>query len=335
MKRTILMSIAAAAVVCLFSSCSEKEGVYNPKKQISKIYESSTSIYSFLSDGDWINDTNVQPKTLAEEWTWDGKKLTKIAFYETGNVNEKSSPYEVVNFTYDGSQLTRAESDDEYMVFTYDGKKLKQAKIFEKNDNGDVLIMSYDFEHDGKKVSKIIFSTDLADIDDMDDSRMQRLLFRGLMPTFEQADRTLNLIAKATSRFDGAKASVSLPFTLTWSGNNISSMSTSYPGTGMSATFNYSYDNKNNPYQNFLFSIIGMMEDGSMIVFNKNNVTKAVMKTQMPFMGQTLTKTQESNYSYTYDGSWPITRTMKSVYTDEEDERYSSETEVVTYFEYK
>ena len=66
MKRTILMSIAAAAVVCLFSSCSEKEGVYSPKKQISKVYESSTSIYQFWSDGGWINDTNVQPKTLAE-----------------------------------------------------------------------------------------------------------------------------------------------------------------------------------------------------------------------------------------------------------------------------
>ncbi len=330
MKRTILMSIAAAAVVCLFSSCSEKEGVYNPKKQISKIYESSTSIYSFLSDGDWINDTNVQPKTLAEEWTWDGKKLSKIAFYETGNVNWKSSPYEVVNFSYDGSQLTRAESDDEYMVFTYDGKKLKQAKIFEKNPNGDVLIMSYDFEHDGKKVSKIIFSTDLADIDDMDDSRMQRLLFRGLMPTFEQADRTLNLIAKATYRFDGAKASVSLPFTLTWSGNNISSMSTSYPGMGMSATFNYSYDNKNNPYQNFLFGLIGFIEQPTFPMLNENNITKTVMTASMPILGGS--ETEEVSYSYTYDGDWPLSQTFTET---DEDEDYRRQATTTRYFEYK
>ncbi|MBR1835483.1 MAG: hypothetical protein IJ785_08290 [Bacteroidales bacterium] len=329
MKRTILMSLATAAVVCLFASCSEKEGVYSPKKQISKVYESSTSIYQFRdeTDGGWNSDTNVQPKTLAEEWTWDGKKLSRIAFYETHNVNEKSDPYEVVNFTYDGSQLTRAESDDEYMEITYDGKKLKQAKIFEKNSGENVLMMTFDFEHDGKKVSKITFSTDFAD---MEDSRMERLLFRGLMPTFEQADRTLNLIAKATSRFDGAKASISLPFTLTWSGNNISSMSTTYPAFGMSATVNYSYDNKNNPYQNFLFGLIGFGEQTTFPMFNENNITKAVMTASMLFFGDP--ETEEVTYAYTYDGDWPLTQT----YTEtDDDEDYRHQATTTRYFEYK
>ena len=161
---------------------------------------------------------------------------------------------------------------------------------------------------------------------------LQKVLFRGILPTIDQADRVVAAMDKVV-KSNGTKAQRTIPVELTWTGDNVTGISMNQMGMTMSGT--YVFDNKNNPYQNFLFSIIGMMEDGSMIVFNKNNVTKAVMKTQMSFMGQTFTETQEANYSYTYDGSWPLTRTMKSVYTDSEDEHYSSEAEVVTYFEYK
>ena len=72
--------IAAMAVVCLFAACSEKEGVYNPKKKITNIYRASERIDSWNSDEGVVNDTNIQPKTLAETWTWDGNKLMKITY---------------------------------------------------------------------------------------------------------------------------------------------------------------------------------------------------------------------------------------------------------------
>ena len=324
---------AVLAILCLMSACSEKEGVYSPKKKIAKVYQASTNIYGFHEEvsGEWFYDTNSSPKTLAEDWTWDGSKLSKITIYETGNVISKGEVADIINFTYDGKQATRIEGYDQYMTISYDGSKLKQVQIFDKEDND--LDGTLEFVHDGKKITKINVTINDEDLVKSPSAmNLQKVLFRGILPTIDQADRVVAAMDKVV-KSNGAKAQRTIPVELTWTGDNVTGISMNQMGMTISGT--YVFDNKNNPYQNFLFGIIGTMEDGSMIIFNKNNVTKAVMKTQMSFMGQTFTETQEANYSYTYDGNWPITRTMKSVYTDSEDERYSSETEVVTYFEYK
>jgi hypothetical protein len=234
-------------------------------------------------------------------------------------------------FTYDGKQVTRIEGYDQYMTISYDGSKLKQVQIFDKEDNE--LEGAMEFVHDGKKITKINVTINDEDLVKSPSAmNLQKVLFRGILPTIDQADRVVAAMDKVV-KSNGAKAQRTIPVELTWTGDNVTGISMNQMGMTMSGT--YVFDNKNNPYQNFLFGIIGTMEDGSMIIFNKNNVTKAVMKTQMSFMGQTLTESEEYNYSYTYDGSWPLTRTMKTVYTDDEDEGYSSEAEVVTYFEYK
>jgi hypothetical protein len=324
---------AALAILCLMSACSEKEGVYSPKKKIAKVYQASTYIYGFHEElsGEWFYDTNSSPKTLAEDWTWDGSKLSKITIYETGNVISKGEVADIINFTYDGKQVTRIEGYDQYMTISYDGSKLKQVQIFDKEDNE--LEGAMEFVHDGKKITKINVTINDEDLVKSPSAmNLQKVLFRGILPTIDQADRVVAAMDKVV-KSNGAKAQRTIPVELTWTGDNVTGISMNQMGMTISGT--YVFDNKNNPYQNFLFGIIGTMEDGSMIIFNKNNVTKAVMKTQMPFMGQTLTETEEYNYSYTYDGSWPLTRTMKTVYTDDEDEGYSSEAEVVTYFEYK
>ena len=324
---------AALAILCLMSACSEKEGVYSPKKKIAKVYQASTYIYGFHEEvtGEWFYDTNSSPKTLAEDWTWDGSKLSKITIYETGNVISKGEVADIINFTYDGKQVTRIEGYDQYMTISYDGSKLKQVQIFDKEDNE--LEGAMEFVHDGKKITKINVTINDDDLVKSPSAmNLQKVLFRGILPTIDQADRVVAAMDKVV-KSNGAKAQRTIPVVLTWTGDNVTGISMNQMGMTISGT--YVFDNKNNPYQNFLFGIIGTMEDGSMIIFNKNNVTKAVMKTQMSFMGQTLTESEEYNYSYTYDGSWPLTRTMKSVDTDHEDEPYSSAAEVVTYFEYK
>ena len=80
----------ALAALCLFAACSEKEGVYNPKKKIANIYKSGVTIHSSLdeSTGLWYSDTVTVAKYLSEAWTWDGKKLTKVTFYEQNASNE-------------------------------------------------------------------------------------------------------------------------------------------------------------------------------------------------------------------------------------------------------
>ena len=324
---------AVLATLCLMSACSEKEGVYSPKKKIAKVYEASTYIYGYQEDVSsvWFYDTTSSPKTLAEEWTWDGSKLSKITFYETGIVHNKGEVSDMITFTYDGKQVTRIEGYDEYMTITYDGSKLKQVQLFEID--GNKLQATMDFVHDGKKITKINITGEDDDIDFTKSSilHLEKVLFRDILPTVDQADRVVAAIGK-TVKNNGGKGMTTVSMELTWTGDNVTGISMNYMGMAVTGTF--TFDNKNNPYQNFLLGLI-LTEDGSMIIFNKNNVTKSVMKMEISFMGQSYTETIEENYSYTYDGNWPITRTMKSVYMDDEDEGYSSESEVVTYFEYK
>lgn len=321
---------AVLATLCLMAACSEKEGVYSPKKKIAKVYESSSYIYGWQEDVSrvWHYDTSASPKTLSEEWTWDGNKLSKITFYETGSVTMKGDISDIVSFTYDGQQVSRIEGYDEYMTITYDGSKLKQVQLFETD--GNKLQATMDFVHDGKKVTKINITGEDDDIDFAKSStlHLEKVLFRGILPTVDQADRVVAAIDK-TVKNNGSKGMMTVSMELTWTGDNVTGISMSY--MGMAVTVTFSFDNKNNPYQNFLFGLI-LTEDGSMIIFNENNVTKSVMKMQMSYMGQSYTETEEENYSYTYDGNWPITRTMTSAY---EEDGYFGQSEVVTYFEYK
>ena len=57
----------ALAALCLFAACSEKEGVYNPKKKIANIYKSGVTIHSSLdeSTGRWYSDTVTVAKSLS------------------------------------------------------------------------------------------------------------------------------------------------------------------------------------------------------------------------------------------------------------------------------
>lgn len=314
--------IAAMAIICLFAACSEKEGVYNPKKKITNIYRASESIYSWNSDEGVVNDTNIHPKTLTETWTWDGNKLMKITYWENQiDPIGKADVSDVYNFSYDGKQLSKVESDDVRMLFTYDGKKLKQAEIIDIEDNKTVG--TFEFVHDGKKITKINVTSETGDIEPF--KHMVSILMRDIMPTLENANDMVAAIRKAMPA-GGAKATTTIPIELTWNGDNVSKMNVNMYGATISV--DYTFDNKNNPYQNSVFGFITAMEqpDG-MIMFNKNNVTKMVMKMSLIFMNDV----DEYNFTYTYDGDWPLTQIAKQVDTDEGG---NSSYTVTTWFEY-
>ena len=333
MRKTALFT-ALLATLCLFAACSkDEEGVYNPKKKIANIYESSMSVYSWHDDinNRWIADTSAEDKTLAEAWTWDGKKLSKITFYEHSNVLEKADPVvsDVVTFTYDGKKVTRAEGNYEYMTFTYDSKELKSVEIYDKEE-ANALIAKFDFEHKDGKIVKINVTIE-GDID-MDKSstvNLEKVLFRNILPNVDNAEKTVAKINAVVSK-SGAKAQMTVPFVLTWDGDNVSEMAATITMYGISQTakITYTYDDKNNPYQNYLFGMINMLDNGDMATLNKNNVTKSV--TTVSYLGQT--DTEEMNYTYTYDGKWPTSRTMTDTYDDYDVRSVYTTT---TYFEYK
>lgn len=331
MKKTALFT-ALLATLCLLAACSkDEEGVYNPQKKIAKVYESSMYVYNWYDEtnGQWIADTSAEDKTLVESWEWDGNKLAKITYYEHGNVTEKADPVvnDVITFTYDGKKVTRAEGTDEYMTFTYDGKELKSVDVFDK-ENPTTPEMSFFFEHkDGKIVKIDVTAEGELDLKKATVINLEKVLFHSILPDVNNAEKVVSKVNTIMQK-KGAKDQATMPLILTWDGDNVSEMSTTLfmYGFTMSAKSTYTFDDKNNPYQNFLFGLI----EGDLFVLNKNNVTKSV--TESTFLGQT--ETEELTYTYTYDGKWPVSCTQTYSYGDEEEgERSVSST--TNYYEYK
>ena len=324
MKKTIYCTLAVA-VISLFAAC-QKDGKYNPKEKIANVYEESLFISSYSYDGQTYSDTNQTPKRISERWTWDGNKLTQIAYIYynqewNGTSYTETTSEEIVNFTYDGKQLTEANDGDERIVFTYDGKKLQKAEVYEDNQTTPYTTLVFDY--DGKKISKITVTTTYSiHLDKSQPSlgRMERMLLSNLLPDMKPVE---NVFAKA--RKSGAKEVSISTVDFTWDGDNISKMV--FKEDSETATATYTYDNKNNPYQGFMYVIDCLLEDGP-IFTNENNIVKAVYQ----YSDNAGKGSNELNFTYTYDGKWPTSRSM--VYNNSYDD-YSFYDRETKYFEYK
>lgn len=327
MKKLIcgLMTIAA---IGMFAAC-QKEGTFNPKEKIANVYEEYTSTYAWYNGEEWVEENYSQPKTLREKWTWDGKLLSKIEYPET--YEEFTETY-VVNFTYDGKQLVEASSEEERMVVTYDGKKLDKIDMYQgiQPNSATEPSMTYTFAYDGKKISKINFSMSdegwKGNGNRLQKSRMVQILTQSLLPSARDAEKMLVATQKVAAK-KGAKGSRTGELSLTWDGGNISKIVAFYDGVQV-ASVEYTYDNKKNPYQGFVFGLVGeaMPNDEVGLGFaNENNITKMVMSE----LGE---EPEVEEYSYTYDGKWPVSVTSNHRYSDEYNRSTYTRT---TYFEYK
>lgn len=262
--KKILLTAMVLAVVAMFASCT-KEGVYNPSKKISRVYESSGS-----------------SKVLTELWHWDGKKLTSIDYYSsTGSISR------TYNFTYDGKQLTRVDcyAYNFYLEFTYDGSKLKKFNTY----YGGALDMSGDVTYDGSKVSQIAVTYNDKGIATKDPELMQMdaRMLELVIPCFDKESYAKQLATK------GVETST---YNFTWDGSNISQ--TVLTNGSHRATRKYTYDKKNNPYHGSLWAFY---DEGINMWGSKNNTLTQVYTEQ----DNSGTDTRSYTYSYTYDGNWP------------------------------
>lgn len=303
----------ALALVGLTVGCT-KDGKYNPKEKISKIYTSSTHSSSWYDGETWHEgDVYNTPKHLSQAWTWDGKKLMSIADYDSDGEN-----YSTAKFEYDGSQLSKITEDDNYSVLEYDGKKLASVKTYSDGQLVSTAIVT----HDGKKIVKIE-ATNNADIDldvkGLRASAMEDALWTLVMPADARP-----LIKKAAAK-SGAKASTTETITFEWDGDNVSKVSmTEGNGTNSSTyTMSYTYDKMKNPYYGFLYEILN--ESGCSL--SENNAVSMTYTS----VSEDGTYSDTENYTYKYDGKWPIERTNSHSY---EGDGYRSSGSTTTYYEY-
>jgi hypothetical protein len=225
------------SMICL-TSC-KKDGVYNPKKKISKIF------YQYSGGTKQLNET----------WTWDKNKLSKIDY--------GSGYYE--RFEYDKNQISKIiDSDGDYQKFTYDGSKINKIEFY----YGNTLYEAYKFEHNGNKISKITIEE--YDYDDYEYAsksikNSKRNILRFILP-----EQFCEKIEKSLSQKKNRKAMETYTTTLklTWKGNNVEEIvyEDMYDNELYAETSKYTYDKKKNPFDGLLSEI----EDS----FSKNNVTK-------------------------------------------------------------
>lgn len=307
MKKTTILAMALA-MLCAFSAC-KKEGVFNPKEKLSAIYRSWE--YTVTPEYNYYRN---MPKYLAEEWNWDGKKLASINYYYYDWVNDTTFTTKLdytLEMTYDGKRLESiSEPGESYKVkFVYDGRKLEKVVL---EDNGTEFTM-IEVSHDGKKIDKLTFHDYEKGFSASD--KMRGTLLRLMLPDMTIANRVDYQLTKAVKKGskDGNDAIVVY---LTWDGDNVSKITVNE----REQEITFIYDNKENPGYGFcgmlaVESHIDQFESG-LSYLNANNITSITSKykeydyDENGNMTDAEWRTSTIDFSYTYDGKWPVTRTF-------------------------
>ncbi len=255
---TILMGVL---IVASMTSCN-KDGVYTPKKQILRMYNSST----------------ISDKHMTQAWDWDGKLLKSIDFYTSSGSLDWTE-----NFTYKSNRLIRVDDylNSEYTTYEYDGKFLKSANYYSRN----ALEATTNYAYEKGKLVKVTVTYYDAK------SKAESHLASSMMPFPVDV---MNVINKVTTKVlaDKSQKDVSVVnWELTWTGDNITKM----VGTsnGVINTIALQYDDKNNPTKGFQDLYAFEMTD-NLTLFSKNNITNLVLTYSD---GENLV----INYSYQYD----------------------------------
>jgi len=273
MKKITFLLIVAIILAFGVNSCQDKDGVYNPKHKISKVYAKMDT----YSDDELIFSA---PKQLAQTWNWKKNKLESIAM--------QNGTY---TFHYDGKQVSKITAGVSSMNFSYDGKNLTKivitvplatqtVTILERDNSRNITKMRYEITTAGFFAKSFEeFKTTFSPTKD--------LMTLGL--SNQIADILEKNIEKKYELYQNAKGTVIIDFTLTYSGGNATQVT--IVEDGESETYHYTYDNKPSPYYQFTQGYAQFVH--SPLGFSKNNI--------LSYYAASAPNTIYRN-TYTYDG---------------------------------
>lgn len=210
---TILIAIV---VVFAFSSC-EKDGVYHPKKKISRIYEQPSG----------------EPKDLSEKWVWDGKNLSKI-------LNRNETVYRT--FKYEKNRISKITwSDNEYFTFTFDGKHLKRV---EYHGATDVLFTTWNFKYTKNKITTMTR-------EEYDNKKSYTKDITAALNLFLPVPTIQSMLEEEYPTSAKSSETAITYYDYEWDGDNIKKATVRYPNYDETVEITYKYDKNNNPYYHF------------------------------------------------------------------------------------
>ncbi|MBQ7550601.1 MAG: hypothetical protein IJT04_03630 [Bacteroidales bacterium] len=308
MRKIFLLSTIVMA--CLLMVSCNKEGQFNPKSKIDKIYYSCNDKYDEVNDyGDWETvDEGVLPKYVCEIWNWDGNVLKSITHYDYDGEFDYSE-----TFVYEGKSLVSIVTGvAERWTLNYEKGKLSLMEYYSDNER----LYSYEFTHDKGKISEIIVTSFGSKKSVM--TKFPVSVLRFFIPA-ANTEALIKAIAKINEK-NTTKEVYTYNIKLEWSGKNVSKAT--YIDGAYTNTYEYTYDEKMNPYYG-LFDLERFdFED----LLSKNNITRCVKRDFDDYY--------ECNYIYTYKGKVPTMQTYTNTdYNYSLGYRYTVTNNY--YFEYK
>ncbi len=248
MKRFTFIALAITAVLGV-TSCTEKEGEFNPKMKVDKLY--------YMENGQQVLD---------EVFNWSGNKLVSItdgdetmftiAYDDKDRISSVTCEGVVFNYTYDGNLLSKITCSEEglsiVMDCIHDGKKITNIKTTYTYSGYDWDVKGMHFDIASKALGLMMPSQICKNIDFLSNKALQ----------------------KAVAKGNGAKdETYTTDVNLTWDGKNISRVE--LKSEWGNEVVNYEYDKNPSPFCNLLLGPL-MMEDPSMVI-SSNNITRSVM----------------------------------------------------------
>lgn len=275
---------SAAIALCLFSSCSKKEGSLDRKQRIDFVsavenhYENNALTYAI-------------DNYTAEDWHWDGKKMYRIDY---GGDHQYSE-----NFFFDNHNRILRTTIPAYNIrneFFYDGRQLERIEVFYKDEHYSTM----SFVHDGKELTEIECSY-LSDIEPDNPILAKKSSPLSLLFGNKVGELFSNTYCKTVRN---GKSNASVHYSLLWNEDNVTTIV--YNDGENTYNIEVTYDDKRNPYN----QLYGFREFSDPIfgfrMLSENNVTSI----RMPYDG----KNQTFTYSYEYDGDYPSKRTLSYSY---------------------
>lgn len=301
-KSTLLVILGFIAIG--FVAC-DKEGVYNPKKKISKI------TYEYASGSGIGDEEMVYVEREEEVWKWDKNKLVRIEAPEAG--------YNL-DFKYDGKQVSEISDGTDKAVFTYDKSKLEKITLTEEGNSFMNIVVK---EREGKKIKKIAYeytgyALDLFKKPDLKSSRRptgkMSAIMRFVLP--DAVIRSLEKKAAVTTKNSSNVWIYEVVFI--YNGDNVSRIKVIENSDV--EVYAYTYDSKKNPFYDALWQLT--LESYS--AFSENNIASVTYNEDYP--------ENKIQYTYKYDGNWPKERIYEESWQNGEFNAYLRET---VFFQYE
>lgn len=233
--RRILALAFVALFALAFTSC-HKDGVFNPKKKISRVF----------------TQYNGGNKTLEATYIWNKNKLDKIDY------GDGYFAY----FKYDGKRVSQISLESTVLNFTYNGAKLSKVELSYRGQ----LATSIEVTHNGNKITKLSITEYESDYKGTKNIICAGLCLRGILP----ANTCDNLVEKQIqAKESGGKGTYNSTIEFKYDGWNI----IEERWVEDNEVYNYTYDKGNNPFFGLLGDI-GEGSDYVEYLESKNNIEK-------------------------------------------------------------